>query len=252
MRGNSGGAPPIAKGSLKIGGTSAHQGTRRAIVHAILRAQGPGRESEAAMTIRLHRGDLPDLSHYRTSAVAVDTETMGLGLRRDRLCVVQLSPGDGTADVVQMPPHGADAPNLKLLLADPAILKIFHFARFDLAMLCEGLGVMPGPIYCTKIASRLERTYTDKHGLKDLVRELLGVDLSKEQQSSDWGAPKLTEKQLAYAANDVAYLHRLRTALDAMLIREARSAHAQACFEFLPARVDLDLAGWADFDVFAH
>jgi len=204
------------------------------------------------MTIRLHRGDLPDLSHYRTSAVAVDTETMGLGLRRDRLCVVQLSPGDGTADVVQVPPHGGDAPNLKTLLADPAVLKIFHFARFDLAMLCQGLGVMPGPIYCTKIASRLSRTYTDKHGLKDLSREVLGVDMSKQQQSSDWGAGELTDAQVAYAASDVLHLHALRERLDAMLVREGRTTLAQACFDFLPTRAKLDLEGWEAEDIFAH
>src|SRR5499433_2741059 len=157
------------------------------------------------MTIRLHRGDLPDLTRY-TGAVAIDTETMGLDLRRDRLCVVQLSPGDGSADVVQIPPGGSDAPNLKRLLTDPSILKIFHFARFDLAALCHGLGVMPAPVYCTKIASRLARTYTDKHGLKDLVRDILGIEVSKQQQLSDWGAETLTEAQLAYAASDVLHL----------------------------------------------
>jgi ribonuclease D len=204
------------------------------------------------MTIRLHRGDLPDLSHYRVPAVAVDTETMGLALRRDRLCVVQLSPGDGTADVVQIPPGGGEASNLKKLLADTAILKIFHFARFDLAMLSEALDVMPGPVYCTKIASRLARTYTDKHGLKDLVRELLGVDLSKQQQLSDWGAADLTDAQVSYAAADVLHLHALKDKLDAMLAREARQALALACFRFLPERVRLDIAGWAAEDIFAH
>ena len=204
------------------------------------------------MTIRLHRGDLPDLSHYRGRAVAVDTETMGLALRRDRLCVVQLSPGDGSADVVQLPAEGIEAPNLKALLADPTILKIFHFARFDLGMLCQALGVMPGPVYCTKIASRLARTYTDKHGLKDLARELLGVDLSKQQQSSDWGAPELTDLQVAYAASDVLHLHALKDRLDAMLAREGRDALAEACFRFLPDRVRLDAAGWAMEDIFAH
>jgi ribonuclease D len=204
------------------------------------------------MTIRLHRGDLPDLSHYRTPAVAVDTETMGLALRRDRLCVVQLSPGDGTADVVQISPGSGHATNLKTLLADPAILKIFHFARFDLAMLSEALGVMPGPIYCTKIASRLARTYTDKHGLKDLVRELLGVDLSKQQQLSDWGAADLSDAQVSYAAADVLHLHALKDKLDAMLAREGRDALALACFRFLPDRVRLDIAGWAAEDIFAH
>ena len=154
------------------------------------------------MTIRLHRGDLPDLSRY-TGTVAIDTETMGLSLSRDRLCVVQLSPGDGSADVVQIPLHAGDAPNLKRLLADPGVLKIFHFARFDLAMLYNAFGVMPGPVYCTKIASRLSRTYTDKHGLKDLVREVLGQEISKQQQSSDWGATELTDAQISYAAADV-------------------------------------------------
>jgi ribonuclease D len=203
------------------------------------------------MTIRLHRGDLPDLSHY-TGPVAIDTETMGLSLTRDRLCVVQLSPGDGTADVVQIAQHPADAPNLKRLLADPGILKIFHFARFDLGMLYKTFEVMPAPVYCTKIASRLSRTYTDKHGLKDLVREVLGHDLSKQQQSSDWGATGLTDAQVSYAASDVIYLHALREKLDAMLVREDRTALAEACFRFLPERVRLDLAGFAEEDIFAH
>jgi ribonuclease D len=203
------------------------------------------------MTIRLHRGDLPDISRYR-GAVAIDTETMGLDVSRDRLCVVQLSPGDGSADVVQIPPHGADAPNLKRLLGDKALLKIFHFARFDLAVLCNAFGLMPEPIYCTKIASRLARTYTDKHGLKDLVREILGQDLSKQQQSSDWGAVELSEAQVAYAAADVTHLHALKERLDAMLAREGREQLAQACFRFLPDRVRLDLAGFAGEDIFAH
>jgi ribonuclease D len=203
------------------------------------------------MSIRLHRGDLPDLSRY-TGAVAIDTETMGLSLSRDRLCLVQLSPGDGSADVVQIPPHATDAPNLKRLLADPGVLKIFHFARFDLAMLANALGVMAAPVYCTKIASRLARTYTDKHGLKDLVREVLGHELSKQQQSSDWGAAELTDAQISYAASDVLYLHALREKLDAMLAREGREKLAAACFGFLPDRVRLDLAGFADEDIFAH
>jgi ribonuclease D len=203
------------------------------------------------MTIRLHRGDLPDLSRY-TAAVAIDTETMGLSLGRDRLCLVQLSPGDGSADVVQIPPHDTDAPNLKRLFADASVLKIFHFARFDLAMLCNAFGVMPGPVYCTKIASRLTRTYTDKHGLKDLVREVLGHDLSKQQQSSDWGAAELSDAQISYAATDVLYLHALKDRLDAMLAREGREEMAAACFRFLPDRVRLDLAGFADEDIFAH
>ncbi len=204
------------------------------------------------MTIRLHRGDLPDLAHYRGGAVAVDTETMGLDPNRDRLCVVQLSPGDGSADVVQIPAGAAHAPNLTKLLADGAILKIFHFARFDLGALAKALGVMPAPVYCTKIASRIARTYTDKHGLKDLAREVLGVDLSKQQQLSDWGAPTLTEAQVAYAASDVLHLHALREKLDAMLAREGRAELAAACFRFLPDRVRLDLAGFAAEDIFAH
>jgi ribonuclease D len=204
------------------------------------------------MTIRLHRGDLPDLTRYQGGAVAIDTETMGLDPRRDRLCVVQLSPGDGTADVVQMPAGGASAPNLARLLADPGILKIFHFGRFDLGVLYQSLGVMAGPVYCTKIASRLARTYTDRHGLKDLVRELLAIDLSKQQQSSDWGADQLTDAQVAYAASDVLHLHALRTKLDAMLAREGRTELAAACFRFLPDRVRLDLAGWGPEDIFAH
>jgi ribonuclease D len=204
------------------------------------------------MTIRLHRGDLPDLAHYRGAAVAVDTETMGLDPHRDRLCVVQLSPGDGSADVVQILAGASGAPNLTALLADSGILKIFHFARFDLGVLHKRLGVMPGPVYCTKIASRLARTYTDKHGLKDLVREVLGIDLSKQQQLSDWGAEALTDAQVAYAASDVLHLHALREKLDAMLVREGRAELAAACFGFLPARVRLDLAGWGAEDIFAH
>src|SRR3974390_2728447 len=175
------------------------------------------------MTIRLHRGDLPDISRYR-GAVAIDTETMGLDVTRDRLCVVQLSPGDGSADVVQIPPQGSDAPNLKRLLADRTLLKIFHFARFDLAILYEAFGIMATPVYCTKIASRLTRTYTDKHGLKDLVRDMLGIDLSKQQQLTDGGASELTEAQVAYAASDVLHLHALRQKLDALLAREGREA----------------------------
>jgi len=171
------------------------------------------------MTIRLHRGDLPDLSRYTTS-VAIDTETMGLNPHRDRLCVVQMSNGDGSADVVQVPKGHRDAPNLKALLANPNIVKIFHFARFDIAALYHAFGVMPQPVYCTKIASRLSRTYTDRHGLKDLVREVLNIDLSKQQQSSDWGADGLSEAQLAYAASDVLHLHALREKLDPMLARE--------------------------------
>jgi ribonuclease D len=207
------------------------------------------------MTVRLHRGDLPDLTRY-TDAVAIDTETMGLNPHRDRLCLVQVSNGDGSADVVQIPKdHGrgpADAPNLKALLADPNITKIFHFARFDLAALYNALGVMARPVYCTKIASRLTRTYTDRHGLKDLVREVLNIDLSKQQQSSDWGAPSLSEAQLAYAASDVLHLHAVRERLDAMLAREGRQDLARACYEFLPTRARLDLEGWEAEDIFAH
>ena len=208
------------------------------------------------MTVRLHRGDLPDLTRYSDS-VAIDTETMGLHPHRDRLCVVQLSNGDGSADVVQIPQgHAdrgdADAPNLKALLANPKVTKIFHFARFDVAALYHAFGVMPRPVYCTKIASRLTRTYTDRHGLKDLVREVLNIDLSKQQQSSDWGSQTLSEAQLAYAASDVLHLHGLRERLDAMLAREGRTGLAQACFEFLPTRAKLDLQGWDAEDIFAH
>src|ERR1700709_2223512 len=203
------------------------------------------------MPVRLHRGDLPDLSRY-TDSVAIDTETMGLNPHRDRLCVVQLSPGDGTADVVQIPKDIGDAPNLKKLLTDPNVTKIFHFARFDLAALYNALGVMPQPVYCTKVASRLVRTYTDRHGLKDLVRELLNIDLSKQQQSSDWGAQNLSEAQLSYAASDVLHLHGLRERLDVMLAREGRLGLAQACFGFLPTRAQLDLQGWNTEDIFAH
>jgi len=203
------------------------------------------------MTVRQHRGDLPDLSRY-SGSVAIDTETMGLNPHRDRLCVVQLSSGDGSADVVQIAKEAGNAPKLKVLLTDPKITKIFHFARFDLAALYHAFGVMPQPVYCTKIASRLARTYTDRHGLKDLVREILNIDLSKQQQSSDWGAQQLNEAQLAYAASDVLHLHALRERLDAMLAREGRTELAKACFEFLPTRAMLDLGGWENEDIFAH
>jgi ribonuclease D len=209
------------------------------------------KEALNQMTIRLHRGDLPDQTRY-PDAVAIDTETMGLHPHRDRLCVVQLSAGDGSADVVQIPKGHRDAPNLKALLGDPKVTKIFHFARFDLAALYNAFGVMPRPVYCTKIASRLCRTYTDRHGLKDLVREILGIDLLKQQQSSDWGSANLSEAQLAYAASDVLHLHALRERLDAMLAREGRAELAQACFEFLPSRAKLDLQGWEGEDIFAH
>jgi ribonuclease D len=203
------------------------------------------------MTVRLHRGDLPDLSRY-TGAVAIDTEAMGLEPHRDRLCVVQLSPGDGSADVVQLAREIGPAPNLSRLLTDPSKTKIFHFARFDIGMLYKWLGVMPQPVYCTKIASRLSRTYTDKHGLKDLTKELLGKDVSKQQQSSDWGAEQLTEAQVSYAADDVLNLHALKAKLDVMLAREGREEIAAACFGFLPTRARLDLAGWAAEDIFSH
>jgi ribonuclease D len=203
------------------------------------------------MTVRLHRGDLPDLTRY-TDSVAIDTETMGLDPHRDRLCLVQMSNGDGSADVVQIPKGHVDAPHLKALLADPKVTKIFHFARFDLAALYNAFGVMPQSVYCTKIASRLSRTYTDRHGLKDLVRELLNIDLSKQQQSSDWGSQTLSEAQLAYAASDVLHLHALRERLDAMMAREGRLELARACFEFLPTRARLDLQGWGAEDIFAH
>ena len=203
------------------------------------------------MKIHLHKGDLPsglDLGKL----VAIDTETLGLNPNRDRLCLAQLSAGDNVCHAVQFSADQYAAPNLKKLLADPSVTKLFHFARFDLAMFRRYLGVDCKPVYCTKVASKLVRTYTDRHGLKDLVRELLGVELSKEQQSSDWGAPDLSEKQLAYAANDVAYLHQLKTVLDTMLAREGRTHLAQACFDFLPTRAELDLAGWQETDIFAH
>jgi|TARA_A100001391_G_scaffold142998_1_gene100775 ribonuclease D len=204
------------------------------------------------MSVRLHKGDLPDLSRYTGRQVAIDTETMGLNPMRDRLCVVQLSPGDGTADVVQILPGQTEAPNLAALLADETKTKLFHFARFDMAALFAAFGVMTTPVYCTKIASKLVRTYTDRHGLKDLSRELLGVDMSKQQQSSDWGAETLSQAQLDYAASDVLYLHDLRRHLDRMLAREGRADMAKACFEFLPTRAQLDLAGWPETDIFAH
>lgn len=203
------------------------------------------------MKTKLYKNDLPDGLDLGP-LVAIDSETLGLNPIRDRLCLVQLSSGDGIAHMVQFTDGKYDAPNLKKLLSDRAVTKLFHYARFDVAMFRRYLGVITAPIYCTKIASKLVRTYTDKHGLKDLVKELLGADLSKEQQSSDWGAPDLTEKQLAYAANDVAYLHRLKEALDGMLAREGRTEIAKACFGFLPARAELDLAGWSEVDIFAH
>jgi ribonuclease D len=203
------------------------------------------------MTYHLHDGDLPSDLDF-SPAVAVDSEAMGLNIVRDALCVVQLSAGDGDAHIVQLRRPHYEAPNLKRLLTNPDVLKIFHFARFDVAMFQHYLGVDTGPIYCTKIASRLARTYTDRHGLKDLTRELLGVDLSKAQQSSDWGQPVLSTDQQAYAASDVLGLHALKAKLDVMLAREGRAGLAQACFDFLPARARLDIAGWSDVDIFAH
>jgi len=203
------------------------------------------------MTIRLHAGDLP-ADHNLGPIVAIDTETLGLEVGRDRLCLVQLSRGDGSADLVQVAPGQKRAPHLEKLLADPKVLKLFHFGRFDIAMLCHAFGATAAPVYCTKIASKLARTYTDRHGLKDLVKELLSVDLSKQQQSSDWGAATLSEAQLAYAASDVLHLHGLRDKLDAMLAREGRDGLARAAFGYLPDRVRLDLAGFEATDIFAH
>ncbi len=203
------------------------------------------------MTIRLHSGDLPNLDNYGDS-VAIDTETLGLDLQRDRLCVVQLSSGDGSADIVQIAKGQRSAPNIEKLLNDNSVSKLFHFGRFDIAVLYNAFGALSQNVYCTKIASRLTRTYTDRHGLKDLCRELLAVDLSKQQQSSDWAAEQLSEAQQAYAASDVLYLHQLKASLDQRLAREERTALAQACFDFLPQRCLLDLAGWEDEDIFAH
>jgi ribonuclease D len=203
------------------------------------------------MTVRFHRGDLP-AGYDAGPSLAVDTETLGLNPHRDRLCVVQISKGDGTADVVQILKDGPHPDNLARVMADPAVTKIFHFARFDLAVLFHRLGVMATPVYCTKIASKLTRTYTDRHGLKDLSRELLGIDMSKQQQSSDWAAETLSEAQLAYAASDVLHLHALKAKLDIMLVREDRMEMANACFSFLPTRAKLDLAGWPETDIFAH
>lgn len=203
------------------------------------------------MTIRVHKGDLPDLSRYGRE-VAIDTETMGLMTGRDRLCVVQLSPGDGDADVVQIAKDQTSAPNLEKLLGDKAVTKIFHYARFDMAALQDRFGLVVGPVYCTKIASKLARTYTDRHGLKELARELANVDMSKQQQSSDWGADTLSAAQTDYAASDVLYLHDIKRHLDRMLVREDRMELAQQCFEFLATRVALDLAGWPETDIFAH
>lgn len=203
------------------------------------------------MTIHLYKGDIPDAKRYG-AAVAIDTETLGLNPLRDRLCLVQLSGGDGNADLVQIAPGQTEAPNLVKLLADPAVTKLFHFARFDIAVLYHTFQVMAEPLYCTKIASRLTRTYTDRHGLKDLTRELVDIDLSKQQQSSDWGRETLSDAQQTYAASDVLYLHALKEKLDERLSREGRTELAAACFGFLPARARLDLAGWDEEDIFSH
>jgi ribonuclease D len=205
----------------------------------------------AAPVIKLHKGDLPAGVGFGPS-VAIDTETLGLNPHRDRLCLVQLSAGDGTAHVVQIARDNPDAPRLKALLTDPKVLKIFHFARFDVAVIERYLGVETAPVYCTKIASKLTRTYTDRHGLKDLASEILGIELSKQQQSSDWGAAELTQQQLAYAASDVLHLHAIKDRLDAMLAREGRTAYAEAAFRFVPVRARLDLAGFPEDDIFAH
>ena len=205
------------------------------------------------MAVHLHEEDLPAEVRFADGPVAVDTEAMGLVPGRDRLCLVQLSDGKGDEHLVRFRNgSGYSAPNLKALLSDPNRLKLYHFARFDVGIMQAYLGIMAAPLYCTRTASRLVRTYTDRHGLKDLVRELLGVELSKEQQSSDWGAAELSERQLAYAANDVAHLHELKKVLDAMLAREGRTHLAQACFDFLPTRAELDLSGWEEADIFAH
>jgi ribonuclease D len=214
--------------------------------------RGPISASETSLPVRLHQGDLPAGVLAGVGEVAVDSETMGLRLGRDPLCVVQLRGPDGEAHVVQLNRPAYDAPNLKALLTDPGVLKLFHFGRFDIAMFALHLGVVTAPVYCTKIASKLARTYTDRHGLKDVTRELLGVDISKAQQSSDWGAASLSAEQIAYAASDVERLHELKAKLDVMLAREGRTALAQACFDFLPHRALLDVAGWDEVDIFSH
>jgi ribonuclease D len=203
------------------------------------------------MAIKLYRGDLP-ADFAPGPAIAIDTETMGLNPRRDRLCVVQISTGDGNAHVIQIDAKTREAPRLKAVLEDPAVLKIFHFARFDVAVMKHSLGIDTAPLYCTKIASKIARTYTDRHGLKDLLRELMGIDANKQQQSSDWGAHILTDAQKTYAAQDVIYLHELKARLDQMLEREGRAHLAKACFGFITTRVALDLGGWGEEDVFAH
>ncbi|MEZ5813911.1 MAG: ribonuclease H-like domain-containing protein [Alphaproteobacteria bacterium] len=203
------------------------------------------------MSIKLHKGDIPANITFGDT-LAVDTETLGLDLNRDPLCLVQISAGDGNAHIVQLDRETYDAPNLKNLLSDKKVLKIFHYARFDIAVIKKNLGIDCAPVYCTRTASRLTRTYTDKHGLKQCCRELLGIELNKQQQSSDWGAAKLSDQQLEYAANDVYHLHTLKEKLDTMLKRENRIDLAEKCFDFLPVRATLDLAGWPDEDIFAH
>ena len=203
------------------------------------------------MTNHIYKGDLPD-GLDMGPIVAIDCETMGLNPKRDRLCVVQLSSGDGHAHLVQVAKGQTAAPNLCQMLEDPNVLKLFHFGRFDIAAMKEAFGVLAAPVYCTKIASRMTRTYTDRHGLKNLLQELLSVDISKQQQSSDWGVEQLSKAQVEYAASDVLYLHRLRERLNEMLIREGRMELAQSCFDFLPTRAELDLAGWPESDIFAH
>jgi ribonuclease D len=208
-------------------------------------------EKDDIVAIHLYQNDLPDGLHLGP-IVAIDCETMGLNPHRDRLCVVQLSSGDGDAHLVQVEKGQTEAPNLARMLRDPEVLKLFHFGRFDIAVMYHAFGALAAPVYCTKIASKLVRTFTDRHGLKYLLQELVEVDISKQQQTSDWGAATLTEAQKAYAASDVLYLHKLKTALDAMLVREGRTEMAQACFDFLPTRAKLDLAGWPEIDIFAH
>ena len=203
------------------------------------------------MAIHLHHGDLPDGLDLGPT-VAIDTETMGLVPHRDRLCLIQLSKGDGDAHLVKYEPGVPKSPNLAKMLTDPAVLKLFHFGRFDIAVMARAFGVTTAPVYCTKIASKLVRTYTDRHGLKELCRELIAVEISKQQQSSDWGAPELTEEQKAYAASDVLHLHRLKVELDKRLVREGRRELAEACFRFLPNRAVLDLIGWPETDIFDH
>ena len=203
------------------------------------------------MATTLYHDDLPDGLSFGTS-VAIDTETMGLNPHRDRLCLVQLSSGDGNAHLVKIGVDAKPSPNLTALLQDTSVTKLFHFARFDIAVLNHNIAEIKGPVYCTKIASKLCRTYTDRHGLKDVVRELAGIEISKQQQSSDWGAAELSAAQIDYAASDVLYLHELKTKLDAMLAREGRAALAQACFDFLPYRAELDLKGWPEIDIFSH